>query len=203
MVANARPYTPQAARPAAPYSSNRDSGPSYAQVLQDIRNAGMISTTTVVVVEPNAANEYLIIIRADCEMPSLREGDPHRKYTAMGAAYPRKNGANVIHGVSNPAFYMHIAESRAKKRAWMDALGRGDGLEESIRSEVFAERSRDAAQSVLAAPVAWVMSDEAASRIASMSDHTFEQAKAMSKEQAAAVVKEIQSRLALQKDPDE
>jgi hypothetical protein len=101
----------------------------------------------------------------------------------------------VIHGVSNPAFYMHIAESRAKKRAWMDALGRGDGLEENIREEVFAERSAGQRETVpaLTAKVAeiWVMPDDAARRIASLTSYSFEEAKAFSREMAAQVVRQI------------
>lgn len=192
MVAStSKPY----AAPSRPAFGGRDSGPSYGQVLHDIRNAGMISTTTTMEVSPTAANEYLCVIRAEVIMPSLREGDPVRTYSGMGVAYPRKNGTNVIHGVSNPAFYMHIAESRAKKRAWMDALGRGDGLEENIRDEVFAERSAGQREAVpaLTAKVAeiWVMPDDAARRIASLTSYSFEEAKAFSREMASQVVRQI------------
>jgi len=146
-------------------------------------------------VSPTAANEYLCVIRAEVVMPSLREGDPLRTYSGMGVAYPRKNGANVIHGVSNPAFYMHIAESRAKKRAWMDALGRGDGLEDSIRDEVFAERSAVQREAMPALPAkvaeVWTVSDDAARRIASLTSYSFEEAKMFSREKAAEVVRQI------------
>lgn len=173
----------------------RDSGPSYNQVLQEIRNAGMISTDTSMEVSPTPANEYLCVIKAEVVMPPLREGDPNRRYTSMGAAYPRKNGANVIHGVSNPSFYMHIAESRAKKRAWMDALGRNDGLEENIREEVFAERNATISRAnvVPALPVTWRMSDDAATKISTALDIPFDEAKNMSREEAAAAVTKIKS----------
>ena len=193
MVANrgaSQPYRSQ--------SGGRDSGPSYDQVLQEVRNAGMISTTTSVDVAPNAGNEYLCIVRAECTMPPLREGDQPRVYSGLGAAYPRKNGQNVVHGVSNPAFYMHIAESRAKKRAWMDAVGRGDGLEENIREDVMMERAHTSAARDAAAlpPPPWQMSDEAAHRIVSLSTYTFEEAKAMTKEDAKAVVQAINAQMA-------
>ncbi|NBV35889.1 MAG: hypothetical protein EBR94_01290 [Bacteroidetes bacterium] len=176
-------------------SGGRDSGPSYNHVLQEIRNAGMISTDTSVEVAPTPANEYLCVIKAEVIMPPLREGDPNRRYTSMGAAYPRKNAANVIHGVSNPAFYMHIAESRAKKRAWMDALGRNDGLEENIREEVFAERNSSISRATVvpALPVTWRMSDDAATRISTALALSFDEAKNMSREEAAAAVAKIKS----------
>lgn len=70
MVAStSKPY----AAPSRPAFGGRDSGPSYGQVLHDIRNAGMISTTTTMEVSPTAANEYLCVIRAEVVMPSLRE----------------------------------------------------------------------------------------------------------------------------------
>lgn len=176
-----------------PSSGGRDSGPSYNQVLQEIRNAGMISTDTSMEVAPTPANEYLCVIKAEVMMPPLREGDPNRRYTSMGAAYPRKNGGNVIHGVSNPAFYMHIAESRAKKRAWMDALGRNDGLEENIRGEVFAERNATMtrANAVPVLPLTWRMSDDAATKISTALEISFDAAKEMTREEAAAAVAKI------------
>lgn len=134
---NAR-YTQSAPR----YSGGRDTGPSYEQLLADVRAAGMISTTTSIEVVPSTANEGLIIIKAICVMPPLRDGDRERTFSGIGAAYPKKTGQGVIHGVSNPQYYMHTAESRAKKRAWQDALGRGDGLEEDVRQEVMADRAR-------------------------------------------------------------
>lgn len=133
---NAR-YTQSAPRYAA-----RDTGPSYEQLLADVRAAGMISTTTSIEVVPSATNDGLIIVKAICIMPPLRDGDRERTFSGIGAAYPKKTGAGVIHGVSNPQYYMHTAESRAKKRAWQDALGRGDGLEEDVRQEVMADRAR-------------------------------------------------------------
>lgn len=178
-----------------PSGGGRDSGPSYNQVLQEIRNAGMISTDTSMEVAPTLANEYLCVIKAEVVMPPLREGDPNRRYTSMGAAYPRKNSANTIHGVSNPSFYMHIAESRAKKRAWMDALGRNDGLEENIRDEVFAERSAtiNRANAVAALPLPWRMSDDAATKISAALDIPFDEAKAMTREEATASVTKIKN----------
>lgn len=171
----------------------RDSGPAYDTVLQEIRNAGMLETNTSLEVAPTQANEYLCVVKAEVIMPPLREGDQNRRYTSLGAAYPRKNGANVIHGVSNPAFYMHIAESRAKKRAWLDALGRNDGLEENIRSEVLAERSSNTSPGRVPAalPVVWQMSDDAATRISGVLGISFAEAKSMNKEQAAEAVAKI------------
>lgn len=204
-------------RPAAyasrPSFGGRDSGPSYNQVLEEIRNAGMISTDTTVEVSPTAANEYLCIIKAEVVMPPLREGDPFRKYSGMGAAYPRKNAANVVHGVSNPAFYMHIAESRAKKRAWMDALGRGDGLEENVRNEVFAERARNFASSqdaiarnsdgiVPARPVPDSVGNEKvteaiAQKIAKLKGISLEDASEYTREQAASFFQSLNARAAV------
>ena len=185
-----------------PSGGGRDSGPSYNQVLQEIRNAGMISTDTTMEVAPTLANEYLCVIKAEVVMPPLREGDPNRHYTSMGAAYPRKNGGNVIHGVSNPSFYMHIAESRAKKRAWMDALGRNDGLEENIRDEVFAERNATIVRpSVAALPTVWRMSDDAATKISEALAIPFDEAKAMTKEEATQAVAKIKSMAASNEAP--
>lgn len=126
----------------APRYGGRDTGPSYEQLLGDVRAAGMISTTTSIEVVPSSANDGLIIVKAICIMPPLRDGDRERTFSGIGAAYPKKTGAGVIHGVSNPQYYMHTAESRAKKRAWQDALGRNDGLEEDVRTEVMADRAR-------------------------------------------------------------
>lgn len=125
-----------------PRYGGRDTGPSYEQLLADVRAAGMISTTTSIEVVPSSSNDGLIIVKAICVMPPLRDGDRERTFSGIGAAYPKKTGAGVIHGVSNPIYYMHTAESRAKKRAWQDALGRGDGLEEDVRTEVMADRAR-------------------------------------------------------------
>jgi len=187
------PYSPSS----RPQYSPRDSGPSYNQVLEEIRTAGMIETATSVEVSPVADNEYLCVVKAVCVMPALREGDPLRRYTSLGAAYPRKNGAGVIHGVSNPAFYMHVAESRAKKRAWMDALGRGDGLEENIRSEVFAERAKTTALSVAALPVPAQVSspddrvtEEIAAKIIKISSLSLDEARELTRRQAAAIVRD-------------
>jgi hypothetical protein len=102
----------------------------------------MISTTTSIEVVPSSSNDGLIIVKAICVMPPLRDGDRERTFSGIGAAYPKKTAPGVIHGVSNPIYYMHTAESRAKKRAWQDALGRGDGLEEDVRTEVMADRAR-------------------------------------------------------------
>lgn len=124
----------------APFRGGRDTGPSYAQLLEEVRSAGMIETMTTVEVTPVAANEYLCIVRAECIMPALQENRPMRRFVGLGAAYPKKAGDGVVHGVSNPIYFIHIAETRAKKRAWQDALGRGDGLEEDVRGEVMAER---------------------------------------------------------------
>lgn len=179
-------------QPQRPQYTARDSGPSYNQVLEDIRSAGMLETMTTVEVAPNAGNEYLCIIKAEVVMPPLREGDPFRKYTGMGAAYPRKNGAGVIHGVSNPSFYMHVAESRAKKRAWMDALGRGDGLEENVRSEVFAERARHVPAAALPAPKALAnpdgkVSEDVAARLSALTGIAIETCREYTRQQAVAV----------------
>lgn len=183
-----RPYQPQGSfRPAA----GRDSGPSYSQVLQDVRNAGMISTQTNVEVVPCESNEYLCIVKAVVVMPPLREGDSPRNYSGIGAAYPRKNGPNIIHGVSNPAFYMHIAESRAKKRAWMDALGRGDGLEESIREDVFQERSSMPSKKDDSA--SWKITDEQAEKLSKASKKSVDEIKLMSKEQISELLELIRS----------
>lgn len=189
MTAERRPYQPQAGyKP----SGGRDSGPSYAQVLQDVRNAGMISTSTSVEVVPSETNEYLCIIRAETIMPPLREGDSPRHYSGIGAAYPRKNGPNVIHGVSNPSFYMHIAESRAKKRAWMDALGRGDGLEDNIRGDVFTERSAPPARKE-EAEVVWQISDSDAEKLSRLSGNSVEDIKKLGREQIAVLVNSLRS----------
>ena len=186
-MSNSRPQQ----QPSRPPYSPRDSGPSYNQVLEEIRSAGMLETVTSVEVSPNAGNEYLCVIKAEVVMPPLREGDPFRKYTGMGAAYPRKNGAGVIHGVSNPSFYMHVAESRAKKRAWMDALGRGDGLEENVRSEVFAERARNVVPAlpvpkVLANPEGKV-SEEVAVRLSTLTGLAIETCRDYTRQQAVDV----------------
>ena len=163
IVTQRSPYQPR-------QGYGRDTGPSYAQVLEEIRSAGMIDTITDIVVEPTATNEYLCVVRATCTMPALREGDAVRRYSGLCAAYPRKAGGSVIHGVSNPIYYIHTAESRAKKRAWLDALGRGDGLESDVRTEVFAERARQQGtgmvlpKPVLVAPVN--ITDEQALRLA-------------------------------------
>lgn len=143
-MTNRSPY--QQSRPSY---GGRDTGPSYSQVLEEIRTAGMIETVSEIITAPVAENEYLCIVRATCVMPPLRDGDSPRKYSGLGAAYPRKTGPGVIHGVSNPIYYIHTAESRAKKRAWMDALGRGDGLEGDVRTEVIAERARQQGSGVV------------------------------------------------------
>jgi hypothetical protein len=211
MSSDRRP-APYAARPNQGFAG-RDSGPSYNQVLEEIRNAGMISTDTTVEVSPTAANEYLCVIKAEVMMPPLREGDPYRKYTGMGAAYPRKNAANVVHGVSNPAFYMHIAESRAKKRAWMDALGRGDGLEENVRQEVFAERARNndirtaassggAVTPALPVPSAQdneIVSEEIAKRISTLGEVSIEETRLYTKSQAASFFTQLNAKIASQR----
>jgi len=196
--------------PSRPAAGGRDSGPSYDQVLKEVRNAGMISTHTFVEVPPTAQNEYLCVIRAEVIMPSLRENDSNRHYSGLGAAYPRKNGANVIHGVSNPSFYIHIAESRAKKRAWMDALGRGDGLEESIREEVFVERanvtrdrsSTQDAEYRVALPVAaspvWRIREDIARRISTFSGISEQDAMNLTREEAEQHVQKIREHLASQ-----
>lgn len=196
MVADRKPYQPQGGyRPTA----GRDSGPSYAQVLQDVRNAGMISTSTSVEVVPCESNEYLCIIRAETVMPPLREGDSPRHYSGIGAAYPRKNGANVIHGVSNPSFYMHIAESRAKKRAWMDALGRGDGLEENIREDVFQERTtltrRDDP------PPVWKISESDAEKLSRVSGKTVSEIQSMSKQEVSILLESLRRPKAITEEP--
>lgn len=189
MTAERRPYQPQGGyKPAG----GRDSGPSYAQVLQDVRNAGMISTSTSVEVVPSESNEYLCIVRAETVMPPLREGDSPRHYSGIGAAYPRKNGPNVIHGVSNPSFYMHIAESRAKKRAWMDALGRGDGLEDNIREDVFTERSSPSARKDEDVAI-WQISDADAEKLSRLSGNSIEDIKKLAKDQISALVNSLRS----------
>lgn len=189
------PY--QQSRPAY---SPRDTGPSYGTVLEEIRTAGMVETLTEVVVAPVADNEYLCVIRATCVMPALREGDPLRRYSGLGAAYPRKTGANVIHGVSNPQYYIHTAESRAKKRAWLDALGRGDGLEGDVRSEVFAERARQQGVGTVVPALPAVsnpdakINEELASRIASATGVDIAVAKDYTRAQAAVIVRELQAK---------
>jgi len=191
-----RPYQQQPARPAY---GGRDTGPSYAQVLEEIRNAGMIETTSEVVVSPSAENDNLIIIRATCVMPSLLEGHPLRRFSAIGAAYPRKTGNGIIHGVSNPSFYMHVAESRAKKRAWMDALGRGDGLEENVRAEVFAERARNQTVSVgpaLPVPSAVsnpdeIVSEQIAERLVTAVGLSIEDARTKTRGEAAEMLRRL------------
>lgn len=191
-----------AARPAyqsRPSYGGRDTGPSYGQVLEEVRTAGMIETVTEIVVAPDADNEYLCVVRAVCTMPPLREGDPVRRYSGLGAAYPRKTGANVIHGVSNPQYYIHTAESRAKKRAWQDALGRGDGLEEDVRAEVIAERARQQGTGVVL-PALSARPDpsekigpEMAERLAQFCGITVEQALGMSRADAAALYRRTQA----------
>lgn len=191
--------------PSRPIPGGRDSGPSYDQVLKEVRNAGMISTHTFVEVSPTALNEYLCVIRAEVIMPSLRENDSNRHYSGLGAAYPRKNGANVIHGVSNPSFYIHIAESRAKKRAWMDALGRGDGLEESIREEVFVERAnvaRDRPVIQDVATPAWRIKEETARRISVFSGISEHDAMNLTRDEAEKHVQKIREHLASQNSAD-
>lgn len=179
-----------------PTYGGRDTGPSYGQVLEEVRTAGMIETTTEIMVAPTAENEYLCVVRATCTMPSLREGDQFRRYSGLGAAYPRKTGANVIHGVSNPQYYIHTAESRAKKRAWLDALGRGDGLESDVRSEVFAERARQQGAGVVlpALPVRPnpddKISEEQAQKLAEFLNRSFEQVRDLTRAEASRLYKE-------------
>lgn len=183
-----------------PTYSPRDTGPSYGTVLEEIRTAGMVETLTEVVVAPVADNEYLCVIRATCVMPALREGDPLRRYSGLGAAYPRKTGANVIHGVSNPQYYIHTAESRAKKRAWLDALGRGDGLEGDVRSEVFAERARQQGAGTVVPALPAVsnpdvkINEELAARIANATGVDIAVAKDYTRAQAAVIVRELQAK---------
>ena len=190
-----------------PQYGGRDTGPSYGQVLEEVRTAGMIETLTEVVTQPVAENEYLCVIRAVCTMPALREGDPLRRYSGLGAAYPRKTGANVIHGVSNPQYYIHTAESRAKKRAWLDALGRGDGLESDVRSEVFAERARTQGTGVvmpaLAAPRInpnEKITEEQAQRLASIAGITVEQARELTRTDAMALYRRVQEEKASEEE---
>lgn len=176
--------------------SGRDVGPLYGDLLEDIRSAGMIETVTSIEVAPVAANEYLCVVRAECIMPPLGENRPPRRFVGLGAAYPKKAGANVIHGVSNPVYFIHTAESRAKKRAWQDALGRGDGLEEDVRGQIMDERSRVSAQTAVAAPPAvpagpsnpdGIVTEEIAQRIARNSNNevTVEDARQYTRAQAA------------------
>lgn len=192
-----RPY--QQSRPTY---SPRDTGPSYGTVLEEIRTAGMVETLTEVVVSPVADNEYLCIVRATCVMPPLREGDPLRRYSGLGAAYPRKTGPNVIHGVSNPIYYIHTAESRAKKRAWMDALGRGDGLESDVRVEVLAERARSQGTGVVVSALPAVsnpdakINEELAARLANATNVDISVTREYTRAKAALIVRELQAKRA-------
>lgn len=191
-MTNRQPYSPR------PSYGGRDTGPTYSQVLEEIRTAGMIETLTEVVTQPVADNEYLCVIRAICVMPPLREGDLPRRYSGLGAAYPRKTGPTVIHGVSNPIYYIHTAESRAKKRAWLDALGRGDGLEGDVRTEVFAERARQ--QSVSVSPTSRPdpnekMTEEQAQKLANFLSMSMDEARQLTRGDAAKLYKEHKARM--------
>lgn len=191
-MTNRPPYRPQ--------YGGRDTGPSYSQVLEEIRTAGMIETHTEIVTAPVAENEYLCIVRAVCVMPALREGDALRKYSGLGAAYPRKTGPGVIHGVSNPIYYIHTAESRAKKRAWMDALGRGDGLEGDVRTEVFAERARQNGTGLVlpAATVEAKISEEQAQKLADATGLAIEGLRDLSYGEAARLFRQHKGQAAIE-----
>lgn len=199
-MTNRQPYSPR------PSYGGRDTGPSYSQVLEEIRTAGMIETLTEVVTQPVADNEYLCVIRATCVMPPLRDGDMPRRYSGLGAAYPRKTGPNVIHGVSNPMYYIHTAESRAKKRAWLDALGRGDGLEGDVRAEVIAERARQqtGATAIPETPLRdGKITEEQAQKLADMISISMEHARGLTRGEAAKLYRGHKEQASVQSGAEE
>lgn len=99
-------------------------GMPYAEVLHEAHKRGIAGIGSEIVQIPDEHNEYKAIVKAQA---LLKIGEEVIPFTAHGEAWP-KDDAGGKPGPSTDAT-LRMAETRAKKRALLDAIDRGSDPE--------------------------------------------------------------------------